>query len=44
LISQREDGTPDHLLIFEVRPGEPVYANKRDEVFLRIDLVPRRRP
>jgi ATP-dependent DNA helicase RecG len=29
-------GKPDHLLVFDVAPGEVVHANSRDEVFLRI--------
>lgn len=33
---QREDGEADQLLVIEIRPGETVYANVRDEVFLRI--------
>lgn len=33
---ERDDGTSDQLLIIEVRPGDTVYANARDEVFLRI--------
>ena len=33
----REDGQPDHLLTFEVRPGETfVHANVKDEVYLRV--------
>lgn len=32
----REDGTEDHLLILEIRPGEAVHANVNDEVYLRI--------
>jgi ATP-dependent DNA helicase RecG len=31
-----EDGTTDHLLVVDIRPGDTVYANARDEVFLRI--------
>jgi ATP-dependent DNA helicase RecG len=38
----RHDGTDDQLLVFEVRPGETVYANQRDEVFLRIGDETRR--
>jgi ATP-dependent DNA helicase RecG len=33
---QREDGQADRLLIVEVPPGETVYTNVKDEVFLRI--------
>ncbi|HEY7960925.1 MAG TPA: RNA-binding domain-containing protein, partial [Solirubrobacteraceae bacterium] len=33
---RRGDGEPDRLLVIEVRSGEAVYANTRDEVFLRI--------
>jgi ATP-dependent DNA helicase RecG len=33
---QRADGGDDRLLIIEVPPGETVYANVKDEVFLRI--------
>lgn len=33
---QREDGQADQLLIVEVPPGETVYTNVKDEVFLRI--------
>ncbi len=33
---QRDDGSSDHLLVIEVRPGDTVYANTRDEVFLRV--------
>jgi ATP-dependent DNA helicase RecG len=33
----REDGRPDHLLAFEIPPGEAfVHANARDEVYLRV--------
>jgi ATP-dependent DNA helicase RecG len=38
----RDDGTADRLLIIEVRPGGTVYANVRDEVFLRIGDETRR--
>lgn len=38
----RDDGTPDHLLVIEVRSGETVYANTRDEVFLRVGDTSRR--
>jgi ATP-dependent DNA helicase RecG len=31
-----EDETTDHLLVVDIRPGDTVYANARDEVFLRI--------
>ena len=32
-----EDGRPDHLLVFEVRPSEGVvHANAKDDVFLRV--------
>ena len=33
---QRDDGLPDQLLVIEIRPGDTVYSNVRDEVFLRI--------
>jgi len=33
---KRGDGHNDQLLVVEIRPGETVYANVRDEVFLRI--------
>jgi ATP-dependent DNA helicase RecG len=33
---RRHDGEPDHLLAIEVRSGEAIYTNARDEVFLRI--------
>jgi ATP-dependent DNA helicase RecG len=33
---QRADGQDDRLLIIEVPPGETVYANVKDDVFLRI--------
>jgi ATP-dependent DNA helicase RecG len=36
LACRREDGQDDQLLVIEIRPGETVYANARDEVFLRI--------
>jgi ATP-dependent DNA helicase RecG len=36
LACRREDGTTDHLLVVDIRPGDTVYANTRDEVFLRI--------
>jgi ATP-dependent DNA helicase RecG len=33
----RADGTPDHLLVLDIQPGTGVvYANQRDEVFLRV--------
>jgi len=32
----RPDGSPDHLLVFEIEPADRVHANVRDEVFLRI--------
>lgn len=32
----RADGEPDHLLILEMRPGDDVHVNVKDEVFLRI--------
>lgn len=37
-----EGGRPDHLLAFEVEPGEQVHANQRDEVFLRVGDEDRR--
>lgn len=33
---RRGDGQNDQLLVIEIRPGETVYTNVRDEVFLRI--------
>jgi len=33
---RRGDGRADHLLVIEIPPGETVYANVKDEVFLRI--------
>jgi ATP-dependent DNA helicase RecG len=30
------DGDPNHLLLFDIQPGETVHSNVRDEVFLRI--------
>lgn len=33
---RREDGSPDHLLVFEVDPSDVVHANVKDEVHLRI--------
>jgi ATP-dependent DNA helicase RecG len=36
LACRRDDGTADHLLVVDIRPGDTVYANARDEVFLRI--------
>jgi ATP-dependent DNA helicase RecG len=33
---RREDGGEDQLLVIEVRPGETVYSNVKDEVYLRI--------
>jgi ATP-dependent DNA helicase RecG len=33
---RRGDGQADRLLIIEIPPGETVYANVKDEVFLRI--------
>lgn len=33
---QRADGGADQLLVIEIPPGEAVYANVRDEVYLRI--------
>jgi ATP-dependent DNA helicase RecG len=38
----RDDGTPDALLVFEVRPGEQVYTNNRDEAYLRVGDETRR--
>jgi ATP-dependent DNA helicase RecG len=35
-------GQPDHLLMFDVSPGEIVHANVRDEVFLRVGDETRR--
>src|SRR4029077_19524771 len=33
----REDGRADHLLVFEIPPGEAfVHANAKDEVYLRV--------
>lgn len=33
----RDDGTPDHLLVLEVSPGEGVvHSNKKDVAFLRV--------
>jgi ATP-dependent DNA helicase RecG len=32
----RSSGEPDHLLVIELRAGDTVYSNKKDEVFLRI--------
>jgi len=29
-------GQPDHLLAIEVRPGDVVHTNKKDQVFLRV--------
>lgn len=31
-----QKGHEDQLLVIEIRPGDTVYANKRDEVYLRI--------
>lgn len=32
-----DDGNPDHLLVFEIPPGEAaVHANTKDEVYLRV--------
>jgi ATP-dependent DNA helicase RecG len=42
LACRREDGQDDQLLVIEIRPGETVYANARDEVFLRISDENRR--
>jgi ATP-dependent DNA helicase RecG len=39
---QRGNGQDDQLLIIEVPPGETVYANVKDEVFLRIGDETRR--
>lgn len=36
LACARDDGASDHLLVFQVEPGEVVHANQRDEVFLRV--------
>ncbi len=33
---RRDDDAPDHLLIVDIRPGDTVYTNARDEVFLRV--------
>jgi len=33
---RRDDGAADHLLIVDIRPGDTVYTNARDEVFLRV--------
>jgi ATP-dependent DNA helicase RecG len=33
---ERSDGNADELLVVDVAPGETVYANVKDEVFLRI--------
>lgn len=33
---RRSDGVADHLLIFEIQPGESVHADTRDQVFLRV--------
>ena len=38
----RDDGAQDNLLIIEVRPGDTVYSNTRDEVFLRVGDETRR--
>jgi len=32
----RADGSPDHLLVLEMRPGDGVHTNVADEVYLRI--------
>jgi ATP-dependent DNA helicase RecG len=36
LACRRDDGTSDHLLVFQVEPSEVVHSNQRDEVFLRV--------
>jgi ATP-dependent DNA helicase RecG len=36
------EGGTDHLLVIDVRPGNTVYSNTRDEVFLRIGDESRR--
>jgi ATP-dependent DNA helicase RecG len=37
LLACRRDGdVPDNLLVIDVRPGDTVYANTRDDVFLRV--------
>lgn len=33
---RRSDGADDHLLAFEIQPGEAVHADSRDQVFLRV--------
>jgi len=38
----RDDGVEDQLLVLDIRPGDTVYANTRDEVFLRIGDETRR--
>jgi ATP-dependent DNA helicase RecG len=38
----RVNGSDDHLLLVEVRPGDTVYANTRDDVFLRVGDESRR--
>lgn len=37
-----QDGSDDHLLVIEIRAGDTVYANSRDEVYLRIGDETRR--
>lgn len=39
---RRDDGTPDHLLVFEIDSAEGVHANVKDEVFLRVGDETRR--
>lgn len=39
---RRDDGSPDHLLVVEVEPGDSVHANRKDEVFLRVGNEKRR--
>lgn len=36
LACRHSNGEKDQLLVIEIRPGETVYANVRDDVFLRI--------
>jgi len=38
----RGDGEPDHLLVFDLPPGEIAHANHRDEAYLRVGDETRR--
>ena len=42
LACRNEKGQKDRLLVIEVRPGDTVYANNRDEVYLRVGDETRR--